>query len=252
MASAAEKDKKQGELTVTLTPQGVRIPGENGRPSKIISHEEFLERYQNTKPIEENKNKEERFLFPPNTYLFSKTKSTMSVGLYFRERTVPEMQFANRGDRPKKIKNVRLPNIVISCKFKKRKNWGLESFQFFATDRGILDLPDKLITSPAHNQHIWALPLPNMYGGGNMCTGGNSVISSYNEDLRPLITLYKMLTDSPFNNDLSVPSVGSEVRPLPWLESLSGKTEFPYEKLSGFNESLHNELVHNSSLAGEI
>ncbi len=243
------------ELTTTLKRTGVLVHGKNGEADKTISHTDYLDGLSsifgavitdvNESEQESSKNP---FLLPPNVYLFHPGKKFTEIGMFYRERVVPQVVF--KYDDEEVHKDFRLPNIVISVKLKTSKDprnkdiaFALSDVRFFATDGGPLSLPRRLLTAPSDRDHIWALPLPNMYPEAKMCYGQNSLISTYTRDLRPLHLLFRMIHESPFNSDLHIPSLSEESSPRNWLRKLSeeSKESYPYRLLRHFNPEKHEQ-----------
>lgn len=230
----------------------VTITGKPGHPDRRISHVDLATGLLNaagnadTSAEDDTVALKSPLILPPNVYLMGRGKSSLQMGMYYKGRVIPEVKF-NNGGTIKSYKNVIFPNIIFSVTLRntndprdKKVKYKYSSWRVFATDRHVLSLPEQMITRDDRRSHIWTLPLPNVYDDARVCLGGNSIFTTFTDDLRTLGYMYRMLIDSPFNGDLSIPSLAHrDYSPRDWIEYLSGRDTFPYEKLSGFNSDLH-------------
>lgn len=252
--------KETEEIVARIQKSGVVLEGERGTPPKKITHSDFIEgfglifkdRMEGAARVQEEVSTTP-FLMPPNVYLFNETREGIEIGMYHPECTIPEVKFNSA-----KLKEIRLPNIIISVRLRKVDNnrdpsikYVYNDARFYATDQGSMSLPSQLLNAPDARRHIWILPLPNIFHDARICFGGNSYIQNYSKDLRTLHYLYKVIYDTPFNGDLGIPSVarGSRDGPSTWIKNLRGLEKFPYEKLQGFNADLHKKHQHELAAA---
>jgi hypothetical protein len=248
------------DLNVVIRANCVLVKGENGTPDRMISHMDFLDGMtksvnildeSGSTEVEKDSLSTTPFLLPPNVYLFNTGKTHTEVGLFYRERVIPKIEYIDSNKKVHTYPNFRMPNVVISVRLRSSEDsrnkqiaFALENAFFFGTDGGPLSLPKQFVNSPNDSQHLWVLPLPNMYSEGRMCYGGNSPISTYTRDLRPLHFLYRMICESPFNNDLPIRSSASKPETAKaWLDTLAGNSEniFPYQLLRAFNPDRHSQ-----------
>lgn len=163
--------------------------------------------------------------------------NTLFFTLYYPSARY-DLQF-NDGGKIKNIESVLLPNIVIIVKLAKNKStnlWARQSTIYYATPKVWNQIRDMdLIAQESHRDHIWKLPLPNIFSNGGMCYGKNSVPNTFDgSDFRGIDDLHRVIFDSPFNNDLSIPSLsGYSGSKMGWLTKLSKQKVFPYWLLAG-------------------
>lgn len=243
---------KASSFSAKFSLSGVTLDAGNGVPEKTISHTQFLSGYQHAfkKKLEEENQGEESSLirYPYGTIGVSHSDKTLNVVMYYSARVAEVIQFQR--ENIVNIDNVPLPNVLIHVKMNKRRNskvdgikYVVENAFFYCTDMQPSSIPDSFIKTRENTKHIWALPMPNMYGSGAMCFGDNSIISNYGDNLSALSSLYDTLLGSPFNSDLSVPSIRRNHTPYEWLRHLSGMEVFPYSDLSNFDEDYHKTVT---------
>lgn len=243
-------------FSAVFSPEGVTLGAAKGIPARTLSHTNFLKAYQtifNSK-IEEEAIESASVCteLPVSVISMSHTKTHLHLVLYYPEKVVPVIQFDARDDGMIEYKDVCLPNVLIYVYMKKMAKsprddiqYVMENAYYYATDRSPEYIPATFLKDRTSAHHIWKLPLPNIYSSGAMCFGDNSIISNYGHNLKPLNSLYQVIYDSPFNNDLSIQSVEESVSCRQWLRTLSRAETFPYEKLSGFSQSRHEEHTSN-------
>ena len=210
----------------------------NFAPIKSISIEDFVSIIKNITTVEKAKAEKEVIsgvLPPSNTIFFSQTKDQMCINVYHPGGVRPF-----RYTDSKSIKEIVVPNIIISFTLKKDKNdWIMASTYYFCTDLNVGKLPKTFINAIDHSKGIYLMPFTNMYDNGRMCFGDNHMPARYLENnLRGLDYYYKFLWETPFNNDLGLRAIGNSMGVSDWYNSLGqlakDKGEFPYEKLSGY------------------
>lgn len=218
----------------------VQSPNE---PMKAISWSDYIKVYDEgilSKKSEEaaKSTSEEICLMPMNVIA---TKDFFQKGELVRKDITmffPEMVAPLSWGSSVVFNNFKWPNIIVTCGLRlnsKTNLWALDRTRFFTTDKRSEELDIKgPINDRSHSKHIWVLPLPNMHGDGSMCFGKNSIPTTYSRsDLRELTWLYVMTTTSAFNNDLSIPGIGTGRDGIPaFLKNVAEKCKtFPYWKL---------------------
>lgn len=178
------------------------------------------------------------FRIPTRTYLVKESKDTLKIGMY-EEGSVKTIQYHQRGANAAKEVTIPFPNFVVTATLEKKLKdstnmWfcNPDNVKFFATSKKVYELGENFITSRDPANKIWTMPMPNFYGGANMCIGYNSV-SHYLPltDLSGLARYFDILYNSPFNDDLSIRDLREAMNVHSWIEFLSTRTEFPYESL---------------------
>lgn len=179
------------------------------------------------------------FRYPTSVHSVTRTNSGHVVNLYYEEREL-ELRHASGGK-----KMVYMPNVMIRVELRevqgKPGEFSIGAVRWFGTDKSRIALPTDWPTGNNTRDHIWTLPLPNIFGDARMCTGGNRLPSVIYQDWTVLDMLYyDVLVSSPFNNDLSVPSIQTSHSGSSWINTLHDhwkdeETErFPYHLLVNY------------------
>lgn len=128
-----------------------------------------------------------------------------------------------------------IPNIIINFHVRKTDqgfNLGYDDVKYYVTDKTLDQISsisrDNLFNYPIIRQ----VPFTNFYNNGKMCYGGNTMPSRFNNNLRGLDYYYKVISISPFNEDLGVKGMKSSFSGKSLFEYLSEKETFPYEDLA--------------------
>lgn len=178
--------------------------------------------------------------YPSSIHSSSKTNTGYVVNLYFPGKPATLRHSNGRSY------SIMLPNVMIRVTLNeiksKRGEFSLGDIKWFATDKPAISLDTAWPSGPNSSDHIWTLPLPNIYSNGSMCTGGNRLPSVIYLDWTILDTLYHdLLLGSPFNNDLSIHNTPSAYRRgSEWLAKLQEVYQdeehgnFPYELLTNY------------------
>lgn len=180
-------------------------------------------------------------IMPENLCYISKTTDKMFISVYLPEH-IRHVTYDTRSSSPKdKIRKfvIPLPNIVAEYSLvKSTDSWVVNSANFFMTKQSRLQTSlwyragMRIHRSLGDNlRNYCVVSLPNIYDGGNMCIGENSMPNSITDnDLSGLDTYISVLLDQPFSRDLSIRSVTRSVFQVAerWLEELHEKPEFPY------------------------
>jgi len=178
------------------------------------------------------------FRIPTRTYLVKESKNVLKLGMY-EVGSVREIMYHPRGSSSARKVKIPFPNFVVTATLEKKlkdsvNTWFChpDNVKFFATSKNVAELGENFITSHNPSQKIWTMPLPNFYGGANMCVGYNSVPFNFPlTDLSGMSRYFDILYDSPFNDDLSVRDLREPMSVASWIEFLSTRSEFPYESL---------------------
>ena len=171
----------------------------------------------------------ESFRLPRNTTTFAHGPRTAKLQVYFPQcrRDVTHTGLKDK-------LNIAVPNIIIVFDLNKsntQSTWGVGNAVYFCTSREIGAIEERFVS--AKDKDIWVLPFPNIFSSGKPCYGGNSMPTGFIEnDLRGLLWYYEFLFSSPFNNDLSIPSISTGDSPTKWLNRLAKAEAFPYDLLS--------------------
>ena len=219
-------------LNVRIFPNYVEVY-ENG-VAKAISTQDFVQALSTGVTLAEQANS---IAMPPGCFMFSKNSSMFEMNLYFPERTaeISFMSYNDRNDYAETKYTIPIPNTILYIVGKIRdKSWDITSIQYFATPKTVGQFPiDRMITKYEPAIGVYRFPLPNMYDNNTMCYGNNSVLMRFPENnLRGCEWYYQVITNSPFNADLSIRGVDSQYSsPRNWLEHLSELSAFPYELL---------------------
>jgi hypothetical protein len=206
----------------------------NGGVEKAISLNDFRNILNSVIGIHEDQ-KLEGFNLPSNVFYFAKSGNEIQLSCYYQARKAVIQYY------DKKMPIV-MPNVIISHVLERtgEKIWRVRSSKYFCTDFSVSRLPRDFINRLDHSNHIFLLPMSNTYDNGNMCYGGNQMISRFSENnLRGLDWYYQYMFESPFNDDLGVYAIRRSMPPKEWYALLSELAKedkpFPYEKLTGYS-----------------
>jgi hypothetical protein len=202
---------------------------------KIISTEDFHSAL--TDSLKGLSQENDAILLPPNCYIISQSKKTISLNCFYPGKRV---DITHQVGQTSQRYNIPFPNVVISQTLNSDENsWVLSSTKYYCVARDPYDaeFPSALDLSLAPGM-VWLMPFPNMYEDARMCFGQNTTPQRFPKDnLRGVGVYYSILTNSPFNNDLGVKSVSDRSfasRPASWfafLASMPGDATFPYDQL---------------------
>jgi len=222
-------------IPVVLLDSCVRVEYGASR-SKLISYDDFIESLS----MAATKRKEGAVLevfFPDNLFYFSHTASSIKVSCYYPEHIV-SLTFSDDGGPVPRL----LPNAIISFILERRPEKGPNAYflssdhiYFLATKKSKLELARKFYTAPIPGE-ISLLPVSNLYDNGRMCFGQNARIADFQlPDLRPLMSYYYTLVNSPFNRDLGVRAINGAFSTENWFRELARLAKaglpFPYQTL---------------------
>lgn len=216
----------------------VSISNEAGA-NKNISIPDFLRKINQLEQENGNQAQEvgEAYTYPSSIHSVQRTTDGFIVSLYFNERE------ANIRHSYGESYLITVPNVMIRLELRKvngEERYSIVDARFYATDKNRISLPTVFPSEPRSQEHIWALPFPNMYSGGNMCYGGNSMPSVIYRDWTVLDSVYQtLIIDASCNNDLNVPSVNDGPSDGDdWLQVLADHHErgdgFPYTRLYNY------------------
>lgn len=218
-------------LPIKLFDTHVEVPLSDGT-TKSISLNDFHASISRLIDIEEQGI---TILPPTNCYSLTRSANKLLVGCYYPGRLRTIKFVVDRGSNRMVDMTIPFPNIIISHTLDRRngKYFWVDS-RYFATAKNPSQIPLEPIRNADPKNHIWALPLSNIYNEGRMCYGGNSLTREFTDNLRGLDWHFALLYNSPYNSDLSIPSLGNNhaVNPHAWFTILSKLKTFPYEKLT--------------------
>ena len=219
------------EITIYSDHVEVKMPSGVVKAISIIDSKVALDKGLTVEAVESDP-----IFLPSNCFIFAKSIFNGIVQCYYPERK-HKVKFDNtRGEGGKSEYNIIFPNVIITHTLVvDRDKWKRTDTKFFATDKRVGQLPLEPIKNENTAAHIWTLPMPNMYSGGAMCFGRNTLISAFDKNnLRGLDWFYKILYTSAYNSDLSVPSLKRGTNPVDWLDFLSTQDKYPYDYLKGY------------------
>jgi hypothetical protein len=170
-------------------------------------------------------------LLPANCYIWGQSITEMRLACYYpgKLREVKTTVSA-RGTSDYTIP---FPNIVVSHILKRHLDgWEHQHARYYATTKSIGQLENRFIWEKNELDGVWALPLPNIYPEGRLCHGANTLLRGpFRESFRGLDWYFAVLHNSPFNDDLVIPSLAKALRTTGYFTELSKHKTFPYEML---------------------
>ena len=225
-------------LKVEITSEGYAEVS-NGLFRKKISIKDFSSVINSLVAQEDQVISNATFRYPSSLHSVTRTNQGYIANLYYTEREA-EVRHTSAGK-----KMIYMPNVMIRVDLRnvagKPGEFSLGSIHWFGTDKTPSSLTTDWPTGGNTRDHIWTLPLPNMFDDARMCTGGNRLPSVIYQDWTVLDMLYyDVLLNSPFNNDLSVRSLASSYSPTQWLNVLHDhwaneeSERFPYDLLTNY------------------
>ena len=226
-------------LNVSINPDGY-VEVSNGLFNKKISIKDFASVVNTLVSQEDQVLSESTFRYPESVHSVTRTNQGYILNLYYKEREADVSHVSLTGP-----KTIYMPNVMIRVELNnvqgKPNNFSLGNIWWFATDKDRISLPLDWPTGGNTRDHIWTLPLPNMYDSAQMCTGGNQMPSVIYQDWTVLDMLYyDVLIKSSFNNDLDIRSVSSDPEPGTWIQELHDhwvdeeSARFPYDRLVNY------------------
>lgn len=227
-------------FTATVTAEGF-VTVQNEGFAKNISLGDYLTLLRSIADEQEEDNEVgSPIRYPSSIHSSSKTSTGYIVNLYYPEREAV-LEHSCGGNY-----EVYMPNVMICIELREVNGrpgeFSLGNIYWLATDKEPNELPTTWPRGGNSSDHIWTLPLPNVWSDSRMCTGGNRLPSVIYYDWTMLDMLYNdVLLGSPFNNDLSVSGLRSDSsNGSTWLGVIEqwykreDTTKFPYEKLVNY------------------
>lgn len=216
---------------VDLLDSAVRVEISPGL-HKLISYTDFLELIKSNLDIKDGTNKQGvLYWLPTGTFYLKKTEAQLHICTYHPESIQPVNY---RGT----IRPSVVPNIIVSTILSKAsgEEYRLQECRYYATRDPLGAVPREFI-STANGVSI--LPFTNVYEDGRLCYGSGLKISSYKmPDLRGVHSLYQVLFDAPFNDDLGLAALKNRFARdeyWKWYDHLADlatkKLPFPYSEL---------------------
>ena len=226
------------EVVATITEEGyVRV--QNGALQKNISIKDYVSAISSLVAEEDQVLDQTTFRYPSSIHSVTKTNQGYTVNLYYPEREA-DVRHTNAGRH-----TIYMPNVMIRVELReiqgKINEFSLGNIRWYATDKDRVALPTDWPTGANSRDHIWTLPLPNIFRDARMCTGGNQLPSVIYQDWTVLDMLYNdVLIGSPFNNDLQINCLSDSMRPDAWIRHLGAQYQdeeserFPYDLLVNY------------------
>lgn len=228
------------ELKVIISSDGyAEVPVGNDGRRKRISIKDFSKAISTLVSESDQNLTQDTLILPKSIYTLAKTAAGYIVTMFYKGET-REMTHTSAGTHM-----IPLPNVIIRLNMDRiigtHDNYSINNITWMATDKSRDELPEEIPHTPDAYSHFWALPMPNMYTSGVMCTGSNVLPRKVGNNWRVLEDLYEnVLVRSKFNNDLSVPSLNQRESPSQWFDTLATLVKededatFPYHLLTGF------------------
>ena len=229
---------KEQKIVATLSSEGYAEVS-NGLFNKKVSLKDFASVINSLIAQEDQVIENSTVRYPSSIHSVTRTNTGHIANLYFPEAEA-EVRHTSGGK-----KTIYMPNVMIRVELReiqgKVGEFSLGSINWYATDKSKTALSTEWPTGGSSRDHIWTLPFPNIFGSASMCTGGNRLPSVIYSDWTILDMLYyDVLIGSPFNNDLSVPSLSDSVGPRSWIDNLHDhwkdeeSERFPYDLLVNY------------------
>lgn len=224
-------------LEVSISPDGY-AEVRNGAFTKKVSLKDFSSVINGLIDQEDQVISNSTIRYPSSVHSVTRTNNGYIVNLYFAEREA-KVKHVNTG-----LLDIYMPNVMIRVELNnivgKAGEFSLGNIRWYGTDKTASALSTDWPSGPSSLNHIWTLPLPNMFHDARMCTGGNRLPSVVYMDWTILDMLYyDVLLGSPFNNDLIVHAASSSSGEV-WLRKLNTQwndedsDRFPYELLTNY------------------
>jgi hypothetical protein len=220
-------------IKAELLDSAVRIEYSPGL-FKLVSYSDFLNIIRtNLDEKDGSKNKSEDYWLPSGTFFFQRYETGIKLCTYYPE-CVQNVNY--RGN----IRPTVVPNIIISSTLSKTnggpKDLSLTDVRYYATKDPLGAIPRSFITL---SSNVSLLPFTNVYEDARLCFGESIKISKYKlPDLRGVHSLYQVLFDAPFNNDLGLRALKDKFSRRDyssWYDHLAKlakeKKPFPYHEL---------------------
>lgn len=220
-------------VKVEMLDTCVRVELAPGR-FKLLSYEDFLVTLSGNMSTKKENVTLEMYL-PDNVFYFSQTATTIKISCYYPEQVVP-LRFLSETEGVPRL----LPNMIISFLLEKNSSAGSNAYRlssehvfYLCTKFSRMELPRKFYSGPVAKETN-LLPVSNLYDNARMCYGGNARIGDFKlPDLRPLVSYYLTLVNSPFNTDLGVRAVQGAFSTEQWFREMArlakAKEPFPYK-----------------------
>lgn len=231
-------EKVTDDVWARLLPEHVELKA--GTALKDVSYPEFLGIMMH----KAGREAAEYDIIPPENMVYmSRGVDSGFVAIYIPEQ-IRDLRYAtSRGSSEFTTFRCPLPNIVVEFKLTKSSNsWSIISGPYFYMTKvpryqtGIWYKEGMRLSEQrgSHRNQFCTLSLPNIYDGGSICMGNNTVSTSMPEhDFSQIDRFISVLLDQPFSSDLSIRSVrGDNTDPLAWMRQLKDKAAFPYNLTS--------------------
>ena len=170
------------------------------------------------------------FRYPSSIHSVKENLDGYTLVMYYSERVVELSHISGRFTVPMPNVLIKVPLIEVNGQ---KGVYAIGQVKWFATDLSPSEVPLSLPDTGSTRDHIWTLPMPNMYSSAEMCYGDNRLPSVIYTDWSTLTMMYEdVFLGSPFNNDLTIPNL--DYSGIEWLRHLDGLEEFPYNELPNY------------------
>lgn len=230
-------DRLEDGIPVCLFKTGVRVEIKPGI-YKMISYDDFLSDLRSNRDALDGDISAGRKIFLPTGCFYLETSATAIKLSCFYPEKVENISFMGT------VRKSVIPNIIISSiLYGRGEEFTLQEAKYFVSKNPFQSIRREFVTSNCGYPY---LPFTNVYDDGRLCYGTAMKASKYKlPDLRPIHSLYQVLFDSDFNNDLGLRNLKSETYRSngvnghrKWYELLEhlAKTNkpFPYEEVRGY------------------
>lgn len=235
-AKSKETVAVQG-IPLLILQNCIQFYPEDPTKSKMVSYDDFVDLLTSSLKKEDSSEKVgQEYWLPQGTFFFSVHKTKIKICCYYPE-TKKEITYG----RSKALRVV--PNIIISVVLEEKSKlnvnfpWAVADVRYLCTKTPLNELPREFYAAPKTG--FGPIPFSNVYSNGTLCFGANVKPGPFKlPDFRGIHGFYQLLFDSPFNNDLGMPGVGSNYsRDIGgWFDFLATLAEqdkpFPYKELS--------------------
>lgn len=198
---------------------------------KFISIHDFMRCVQTSMGEEAETDNTPAMVMPSNLLLFGRNKDTIEINVHWPEKDSTLVHLAGGESKYK----VRMPKVIIYFKLRKEGDfWMVQSVKYFCTEKEGIDLvgmTPSFIRNLGDKDHVYPLPIPNMYDDCRMCFGQNIPPSKFGSNLKGLDYYYHVIEESSFNNDLSIRGNRVSSTPKEWLRYWQDKKAFPYSDM---------------------
>lgn len=219
-------------LVSNIYPYHVEVELSKG-VTKILSLEDFKELFLNC--IDDKTQTISKDLILPNGCFHVNMQEGDITLMCYYPGTKTTIKYQPRSDAGIQEFTIPLPNMVITYTLTETSPEDSTSYTiqgdviYKITDKTL----DQLVSLPFDNleDHLKMVPFTNFYESGRMCFGRNIMPMRFTKNLRGLDYYYKVISLSPFNEDLGVKGMRASYSAATLFHHLSTKEVFPYEDM---------------------